>query len=162
RATMEPLVEIYQHKGSSECRPGIDSTDEQCGFELSSRATLIGAGTGVFGRLAFVRNALKEGLVQEQQIGVNPFRLGIIASTDTHNGSPGHVREDDYTGHTGVNDDSPEHGQLLISGPAALGENGSGGLAAVWAEENSRDALFAGFRRRETFGTSGPRHLVRF
>ncbi len=164
RSAMEPLVEIYQHKGSSECRPGVDSTDEQCGFEVVSRTVLIGAGNpaGPFPRLAFVRNALKEGLVQEQLLGVNPFRLGIIASTDTHNGSPGNVREDTYHGHGGVNDDTPERGQLSLTGMVALGEHSPAGLAVVWAEENSRDALFAAMRRRETYGTSGPRHLVRF
>ena len=165
RAAMEPLVEIYQHKGSSECRPGVNSTDEQCGFELLSRVVLIGASNPnmTFPRLAFVRNALKEGLVQEQTIGVNPFRLGIVASTDTHNGDPGNVAEDAYVGHVGVNDDSPEHNQLnLTSNNSWLGENGPAGLAVVWAEENSRDALFAGMRRRETYGTSGPRHVLRF
>src|SRR5262249_28767848 len=95
RAAMEPLVEIYQHKRASECRPGVDSTDEQCGFELVSRTVLIGASNPnqTFPRLSFVRNAFKEGLLQEQALGVNPFRLGIVASTDTHNGDPGDVRE---------------------------------------------------------------------
>jgi Protein of unknown function (DUF3604) len=162
RAAMEPLVEIYQHKGSSECRPGLDSTDEQCGFELVSRNTLSGLPTNTFGRLGFVRNALKEGLVEEQRIGVNPFRLGIIASTDTHNASPGNVREDNYGGHHGVNDDIPARGQLGLTGLQFKVEHSPGGLAGVWAEENSRDAIFAAMRRRETFGTSGPRHLVRF
>jgi hypothetical protein len=166
RAAMEPLVEIYQHKGASECRPGVDSTDEACGFELVSRTGLLGASNPsqtFTNRLAFVRNALKEGLVQEQALGVNPFRLGIIASTDTHNGDPGNVREDSYVGHTGVNDDSPAHNQLNItSNNAWNGEHSPAGLAVVWAEENSRDALFAAMRRRETYGTSGPRHTLRF
>jgi len=162
RAAMEPLVEIYQHKGSSECRPGLDSTDEQCGFELLSRNSLVGPPTDTFGRLGFVRNALKEGLVEEQRIGVNPFRLGIIASTDTHNASPGNVREDSHVGHHGVNDDTPARGQLGLTGGQFRVEHSAGGLAGIWAEENSRDAIFAAMRRRETFGTSGPRHLVRF
>ena len=164
RAAMEPLVEIYQHKGSSECRPGVDTADEQCGFEVVNRTVLVGPRnpTQTFPRLAFVRNALKEGLVQEQLLGVNPFRLGIVASTDTHNGDPGDVREDSYVGHVGVNDDSPEHNQLTLTGTVALGEHSPAGLAVVWAEENSRDALFSAMRRRETYGTSGPRHLVRF
>ena len=166
RAAMEPLVEIYQHKGASECRPGVDSTDEACGFELVSRTQLIGPSDPnqtFVNRLAFVRNALKEGLVQEQTLGVNPFRLGIIASSDTHDGDPGNVREDSYVGHTGINDDSPAHNQLSLTGNNAWnGEHSPAGLAVVWAEENSRDALFAAMRRRETYGTSGPRHQVRF
>ncbi len=160
RAAMEPLVEIYQVKGSSECRPGIDSADEVCGFELLQTTTLGGFRNPAqaFARLAFVRNALKEGLLEEQRTGVNPFRLGFVASTDTHNGSPGHVREDDFAGNRGVADATPER-QLSLNGTV---DNGSAGLAVVYAEENSRDALFAAMRRRETYGTSGPRHQLRF
>lgn len=160
RAAMEPLVEIYQVKGSSECRPGIDSADEVCGFELLQTTTLGGPRNPaqVFPRLNFVRNALKEGLLEEQRTGVNPFRLGFVASTDTHNGSPGNVREDQFAGNRGVADATPER-QLSLTGTI---DNGSAGLAVVYAEENSRDALFAAMRRRETYGTSGPRHQLRF
>jgi len=164
RASMEPLVEIYQHKGSSECRPGVDTTDEQCGFELVDRTVLIGPSDPeqTFEPLLYVRNALKEGLLEEERIGVNPLRMGIIASTDTHNAAPGYTSEDTYVGHVGVNDDTPARGQLTLGAPTALGEHSPGGLAVVWSEENSRDALFAAMRRRETYGTSGPRHVVRF
>jgi hypothetical protein len=157
RAAMEPLVEIYQHKGSSECRPGIDSADEVCGFELHYFGRPRNPAQA-FPRLNFVRNALKEGLLEEQRTGVNPFRLGFVASTDTHNGSPGNVREDDFAGHRGTEDATPA-GQLDLTFPI---DNGSGGLAVMYAEENSRDALFAAMRRRETYGTSGPRHQLRF
>jgi hypothetical protein len=161
RAAMEPLVEIYQFKGSSECRPGIDSADEVCGFELLQTTTLGGPRNPAqaFPRLNFVRNALKEGLLEEQRTGVNPFRLGFVASTDTHNGAPGNVREDQFTGNRGVGDATPER-QLSVIGDAI--DNGSAGLAVVYAEENSRDALFAAMRRRETYATSGPRHQLRF
>ena len=166
RAAMEPLVEIYQHKGSSECRLGIDSADEVCGFELKQSTSLGGDRdpAQTFALLAntpfnFVRNALKEGLRQEQRTGVNPFRLGFVAGTDTHNGSPGNVREDDFAGHIGVGDATPAR---QLSSFADAIDNGPGGLAVVYAEENSRDALFAAMRRRETYGTSGPRHQLRF
>jgi hypothetical protein len=160
RAAMEPLVEIYQVKGSSECRPGVDSADEVCGFELLQTTTLGGPRNPAqtFPRLNFVRNALKDGLLEEERTGVNPFRLGFVASTDTHNGSPGNVREDQFTGNRGVGDATPER-QLSLTGTV---DNGSAGLAVVYAEENSRDALFAAMRRRETYGTSGPRHQLRF
>jgi hypothetical protein len=174
RAAMEPLVEIYQHKGSSECRLGVDSADEVCGFELKQSTTLGRDRNPALGacppppeiptapclpRLDFVRNALKEGLLEEERTGVNPFRLGFVAGTDTHNGSPGNVREDDFAGHIGVGDATPAR-QLSSSADAV--DNGAGGLAVVYAEENSRDALFAAMRRRETYGTSGPRHQLRF
>src|SRR4029453_41321 len=109
--------------------------------------------------LNFVRNALKEGLLEEQRTGVNPFRPGVVASTDTHNGSPGHVREDDFAGNRGVEGATPA--QRLSFDKDAVDE-GAAGLAVVYAEENSRDALFAAMRRRETYGTSGPRHQLRF
>jgi len=162
RAAMEPLVEIFQHKGSSECRPGVGSTDEECGFELLHQYGNRGPRdpNQAFARSSYVRNVLKEGLVQEQRLGANPFRLGFIADTDTHNASPGYTREDAFFGHSGVNDNSPANGQLRLE--ASRGDYNPGGLAVVWAEENSRDALFAALRRRETYGTSGPRHVVRF
>jgi hypothetical protein len=114
--------------------------------------------------LLFVRNALKEGLAQEQRIGVNPFRLGLIGSTDTHNASPGNVREYDFPGHLGTRDATPPLLLAPLTGIGVIGviEANPGGLAVVWAEENSRDALFAAMRRREVYGTSGTRPLVRF
>src|SRR5215813_14230693 len=92
RASMEPLVEMNQHKGDSECRPGVDSTDEVCGFEKLNRLQLfnpVSDPNQTFPVLNYVRNVFKEGLVQEQQIGVNPFKLGMLGSTDTHNATPG-------------------------------------------------------------------------
>ena len=172
----EPLVEIYQHKGDSECMNGLSGyvgdPDEACDFEKSPRDPFedCGDGTGHGGtsRLGcysmrdFVRGALLEGLRESERIGVNPFRLGIIASTDTHNGTPGAVREDRFIGHRGLDDDTPAL-QLGRGGltPGGL-EFSPGGLAAVWAEENSRPAIFDALRRREVYGTSGPRLAVRF
>jgi hypothetical protein len=166
RAAMEPVVEVTQHKGDSECRTGVLTNDELCGFEKWSgvRIGLPPSDPQTYTPLLFVRNALKEGLVQEQLIGVNPFRLGMIGSTDSHNSTPGAVREDDYQGALGTRDATPA---LMMAPNAGLGviggaESNPGGLAVVWAEENSRDALFDALRRREVYATSGPRPLVRF
>jgi hypothetical protein len=166
RAAMEPVVEVTQHKGDSECRPGVLGNDELCGFEKWS-GTRIGLPPlpgQTYTPLLFVRNALKEGLVQEDLLGVNPFRLGLIGGTDTHNATPGAVREDDYQGHLGTRDATPA---LMMAPNAGVGvisgaESNPGGLAVVWAEENSRDALFEALRRREVYATSGPRPIVRF
>ncbi len=174
RGSLEPLVEIYQHKGASECRSGLLSgaPDEQCDFEKATRRPETDCGAGVgnqgsanggcFSRLDFVRGALLSGIQERERMGVNPLRLGIIASTDTHNGTPGYVDEDRFGGHRGVDDDTAAK-QL---GGGTL-ENGGvqyspGGLVAVWAEENSRPSIFDALKRRETFGTSGPRMVVRF
>lgn len=165
RARKEPLVELFQHKGSSECRLGVDTTDEQCTFELVHRTRIRGPRNinGIFPRLGFVRNVLKEGLMQEENLAKNPFRLGFVGGTDTHNAAAGYVDEAaPYFGQSGVNDDIPARGQLDLKGAAQRGENNPGGMTVVYAEENSRDALFDGLKRRETYATSGPRHLVRF
>lgn len=163
RASIEPVVEIHQHKGSSECRPGSLSNDEQCGFESLDRVSPIGNPVPgmVVPPLSFVRNGLKEGLAQERSLGVNPFPLGIIGSTDGHNADPGATYEADYgvDGHQGANDWSAER-ILNIQNGSGIESNG-GGLAVVWARENSRDELFDAIRRREVYGTSGTRPIVR-
>lgn len=175
RASMEPLFEVYQHKGSSECFNGLSgivgASDEQCEFEkrrYDSPADC-GNGTGGLGTITagcvsrrdFVRGALLEGLKEQDRIGVNPLRLGLIASTDTHNGTPGAVAEDAWVGHRGFDDGTPDtrlgEGQFYVGG----WRFSPGGLVGVWAEENSRPALFDAMRRRETFATSGPRISVR-
>ena len=166
RASMEPLVEMNQHKGDSECRSGVQSTDEICGFEKLNRLQLfspISDPNQTFPPLNYVRNVLKEGLVEEQQLGVNPFKLGLIGSTDTHNATPGATEEQDFGayGHLGLRDHANPAFMLARVTPAGI-EATPGGLAVVWAEENSRDALFAAMRRREVYGTSGTRPILRF
>jgi hypothetical protein len=163
RADIERLVEIMQHKGDSECSLGADSEDELCGFEKLSFGNFAGKFVPFMGDArksgSFVRNALKSGLEQEAKLGVNPFKLGIVAGTDTHVGTPGAVSEDRHVTHAGT-------GEIVrATPPAGLQDDiefNPGGLAGIWAEENSRDALFAAMHRREVFGTSGPRIPVRF
>jgi hypothetical protein len=177
RAKLEPLVEILQHKGDSECINGLPEAaaapDELCDFEKWQHPPYKdcgpdGTGAGGLAQLGcvswrdYVRNVLKLGLSEQLRLGVNPFKLGIIASTDTHSATPGNVDEASFAGHTGDLDDSAA-GQLASS--SLIGDrtlDNPGGLAAVWAEENSRDSIFDGLKRRETFGTSGPRIIVRF
>ncbi|MCB9758393.1 MAG: DUF3604 domain-containing protein [Alphaproteobacteria bacterium] len=176
RARMEPLIEVYQHKADSECRDGLSGIlgepDEQCAFEKWRRGPVEdcgdtpGAGgltaNGCVHRLDFLRGILLEGLRYELDLGVNPFTLGVIASTDTHSGTPGLVREQDYRGHLGnVEDDVSERLAEPGLNPGGI-VNSPGGLVAVWAEENSREAIFDALSRREVYGTSGPRIPVRF
>jgi hypothetical protein len=163
RARIERLVEIMQHKGDSECSLGVDSSDELCGFEKLSFGSLGGKYIPFMGDpkapASFVRNALKLGIEQHAKIGANPFKLGIIAGTDSHVGTPGNVVEDRHVNHAGRGK------PVLAEPPAGLQDSiefNPGGLAGVWAEENARDSLFAALQRREVFGTSGPRIPVRF
>jgi hypothetical protein len=164
RAGHEPLIEIFQHKGSSECQPGTSPNDEFCGFEQLRRSQLFSVTNPnlVLPTTNFVRGALEQGLKLNNTLGVNPFELGFVGSTDGHQSLPGGVVEQDFgtQGHLGVRDGIPENILSKIA-PGGVVTNG-GGLAVLWAEENSRDSLFAAMRRREAYGTSGTRPIVRF
>jgi hypothetical protein len=161
RAKFEPLIEVTQHKGQSEClQPG--SNDELCNFEVVPWGHLGGnfippTTPRVEGT---VRYALTEGLRLKDSIG-NPFQYGMIGGTDTHLGTPGLVEESaSYPGHGGAAGGTS--GQTVIDGITDPPELNPGGLAVVWATQNSRRALFDAMRRREVYATSGPRHVVRF
>jgi len=176
RIAMEPLIEIYQHKGDSECRNGIGeglgAPDEHCDFE-KLRAEPVedcGDSPGAFGmanggcghRRDFIRGILVAGFEEQRRIGVNPYTFGITASTDTHNGTPGLVEEFAFQGHLGLVDGTPEDRLTYPELTPAGIRNSPGGLTAVWAPENSRDAIFDALRRKEVYGTSGPRISLRF
>jgi Protein of unknown function (DUF3604) len=159
RALFEPLVEIMQHKGSSECFYGPGSSDELCAFEQLPDDNIAGYDAPPQPDTGFVRQVLADGMRLQQSLGVNPYQLGIIASTDTHLGAPGAAEEDVFLGHGGAG--VPARGKIPAGLPDKL-EYNPGGLAVVWAPENSRDALFDAMRKRETYGTSGPRIVSRF
>ena len=165
RKRYERLVEIYQHKGSSECYyDPLNSEDELCAFEQLPYRNFQGR-TWEWARElpqrdgGFVRGILNDGLRQQRDAGVNPFKLGIIASTDTHLGTPGLVTETNHVGHGGAGPGMADG--VPIGLPDTL-EYSPGGLAALWAEQNTRDSLFDAMLRREAYGTSGPRIRVRF
>ncbi len=163
RVAMEPLVEIMQHKGDSECLPGVGTEDELCAFEALPYNSFGEKFTSFMktepNPRNFVRNVLQEGLRFEEELGANPFKLGIIASTDTHLGTPGAVSERRHPGHGGAGTPA------LREMPPGLSDDldfNPGGLMVAWAEENARDSIFDAMRRREVYGTSGTRPLLRF
>jgi hypothetical protein len=160
RARFEPLVEIMQHKGASECyfKQGI-TADELCAFEQQPLDNIAGFDTPPAPDTGFVRAVLGEGLRLQHKLGVNPYRFGLIASTDTHLGAPGAVEEDRFPGHGGAG--VPARNEIPPGLPDKI-EYNPGGLAVLWAEQNTRDSLFAAMRRREAYGTSGPRIVSRF
>jgi len=176
RARLEPIVEMMQIKGESECRNGmfgvVGEPDELCAFEKvrdfgqqefedceDGAGSGAQAGRGCSSRTDFVRYALLEGLREEERIGVNPYPFGFIGSTDTHTSTPGAVSEAGVPHKFGV---TPTALLTIAGRNRAPAFWSPGGLAGVWAEENSRDAIFDAFKRRETFATSGPRIVPRF
>ncbi|KAF0173530.1 MAG: hypothetical protein FD160_3445 [Caulobacteraceae bacterium] len=174
RIRNEPLAEMSQIKGTSETHPSLSPNDEWSNFEIME--SYIGTPTPVT-RFAggYVRDALKAGLVFQEKNGFNPFKIGFIGSSDTHNAASG-VEEGRYVGKVGFTDGTPErrfsvppngardwHDAPEPSATTARFQQwGAAGLAGVWAEENTREAIFAALRRKETFATSGPRIRVRY
>ena len=155
-------TEIIQTKGASETHPALSPNDEFADFE-SSFKHLLGSG-GVVSKIdhSFVRAALIDGIGFQEMIGANPYKLGIVAGADSHDGFSDN-EENNYTGVHGNTDKTPEI--RLTSTGSVAGEApimfGTPGATGVWADENTREGIFDAIRRKETFGTSGPLIRVR-
>ena len=187
RMDLEPVAEVTQIKGDSETHPLISPDDEFADYETWWRLPRHAApgptkggkggktgqgkaaktqkqGTGVAGpsntsvenlvRQSHVRSGLRLGLALERSLGANPFKLGMIGSTDSHTGLAS-ADEDNFWGKMGPQEPSPF--RFLTQGNYV-----ASGYAAVWAEDNTREAIFAALRRREVYATTGPRILLRF
>ncbi len=166
RERREPIAEMYQVKGASECALGVGSTDEECGFGQVIYPCEPGQLTGCAFASSFARQGLRIGLELERDLGFNPLAFGFVAATDTHNASPGDAEEWDFVGKSSAVS-SPAVRRLRVQPGAQdyeviLKHHTAGGLAAVWAEENTRDAIFGAMKRRETYATSGTRIALRF
>ncbi len=165
RARNEPLYEITQIKGTSETHPDLSPNDEFAGFEQWDYTLSADSLRPTHRKGSFARQALLDGLAFAARGEGNPFKYGFIGDSDTHNAGASN-EEDNYTGKFGF-ENNPEHRLLGMKGqPAAqmqqVREFSSGGLAGVWAEANTREAIFDAMMRKETFGTTGPMIKVRF
>ena len=165
RARIDRLAEVTQRKGSSECQIGVGAADEDCDLGLIFPPCTGEGETRCVRDTSFVRDALLDGIALKSQRRANPFKLGMIGSTDTHQSDPGNTdaRRHSRFAHAM---ESPESAREVLAGthPAAgpwrrLSE---GGLAGVWAEANTRADIFDALWRREAFGTSGSRLRIRF
>jgi hypothetical protein len=161
RAHFEPLIEMMQIKGNSEVHRTFWAADEFADFE---NADSIQNNSGrTFQKRDFVREGLKLGVAKAQSLGINPFKYGFIGGTDNHNGMPSDVAEDAFIGGHGPEDGTVDRRRTgSVAGWIDGKDLSIGSLAAVWATENSRTAIWDAMRRRETFATSGPRISVRF
>jgi hypothetical protein len=166
RMKWEPIVEMTQIKGDSETHPGLSPNDEFADFEsfehLLSASQTEDVGDGGIKPGDYARSALMRGLEIEARTGVNPYKFGMIGSTDSHTGAAT-AEEDNFAGKVAL-DSTPEN--TLTAEPIAMGISGAdmsaSGLAAVWAEENTRESIFAAFQRKEVYATTGTRLRVRF
>jgi len=165
RAANEPLYEITQIKGTSETHPDLSPNDEFAGFEQWDYTLSADYERPRHRRGSFARQALLEGLSQESAGNGNPFKYGFIGDTDTHNAAASN-EEYNYTGKFAFENDASHRLKGMEGQPAGqvrqVQEFSSGGLAGVWAEENTRESIFDAMQRRETFGTSGTVIKVRF
>lgn len=184
RLRNEPLVEVTQVKGTSETHPLLSSEDEWADFEIMPFRIATKLPSQPQG--SYVREAYRTGLELASEGVANPYRFGLIGSTDSHVAG-GSEREDAYFSKTGLIDGTAERrGSIpadLVTGaavgvmaPAMVSEVegetylefatyefwGASGLTGVWAEENTRESIYAALRRKETFATTGPRMKVRF
>ena len=167
RQQWEPLYESTQIKGDGEAHPFLSPDDEFADYETWDLGNLDMSAPKTDDMLAgeYARSGLKRGLEFEEKLGVNPYKFGQIGSTDSHTSLPA-VEENNFFGkHSGV-EPSPERASHVVIG----GENGkimghqmaSSGYAAVWAKENTRQAIFDAMTRKETYATTGSRMAVRF
>jgi hypothetical protein len=152
----ERLIELKQIKGASETHPLLSPNDEFSGFEIFS--TLLGDPQGRIPHIvgSYARQALKDGLTMQDAKGYNPFKFGFGAAADSHNTAVPY-RQENFFGAHGLTDATPE---IRLSGHLTAGIDpraiGPAGLTGVWAEENTRAAIFEAMQRKETFAVSGP------
>ncbi|MGB0931930.1 MAG: DUF3604 domain-containing protein, partial [Chitinophagales bacterium] len=162
RSRNEPINEVVQIKGQSMAHPALAPNDEFADFEIFAFTFSTSVPPPSKPEGSYVRNALQNGLALEKEIGANPFKFGLIGSSDGHNSS-GAIEENNYFGKFGSLDGDPKS-RLIGDDKRFLRAKymSAAGLAGVWAEENTRDAIYEALERKETFATSGPRIKVRF
>jgi hypothetical protein len=163
RTRNEPLIEIKQLKGTSETHPALSPNDEFANFEIMS--VLLGNPPGRIPHIvgSYARQALKDGVALEDSKGFNPYKFGFAAASDSHNTAVPY-RQDNFFGGHSFTDGTIEARMsgTVVGGMFDARTEGTGGLTGVWAEENTRAALFEAMKRKETFAVTGPHIKVRF
>jgi hypothetical protein len=162
RMVWEPVVEVTQIKGDSETHPALSPEDPFAAFEPFTFYLQRGDEEYKPGPGDFIRPALRRGLSIHDSVGTNPYKFGLIGSTDSHTGLST-AEESNFWGKMAVDSTPETKGPGVIGGSGACGwDMSAAGLAAVWATENTRQGIFSAFKRREVYATTGPRIRVRF
>ena len=167
RIRWEPLYEVTQIKGDGETHPLLSPDDDFADFETLAlgnlNLTVVKQDSML--KYEYARQALRDGLAMEQKFGVNPYKFGMVGSTDTHTAIAG-AEEENYIGKHAGTQPSPErweHPMAEFQGRRYEGwAMSASGYAGVWATENTRKALFDAMMRKEVYATTGPRMTVRF
>jgi hypothetical protein len=162
RLRNEPLSEVKQIKGQSETHPQLSPNDEFANFEVLDYLLFVEQYRSIHIHGSYIREGLENGMAMQDKLGYNPYKVGFVGGSDSHDtGTP--YRQKNFFGAHGFNDGSLKErmsGHNLV-GLDILQENPAG-LTGVWAEENTREAIFAALQRREVYATSGPHHKLRF
>ncbi len=157
RRRNEPLAEITQKKGTSETRPELSPDDPFADFEPYGNTSNPKVGS-------YLRPALMRGMELAEITGLNPYEFGFVGASDYHSGISA-SEEDNFPGALGTSDDQANPARVLYRQDPLFGGTlavlGASGITGVWADANTREAIFDALRRRETFATSGPRMRVR-
>lgn len=166
RAKWEPLYEITQIKGDGETHPFLSPNDEFADYETWDKSNLGPTPKEDWMlQYEYAREALKNGLRLEAQLGTNPYKFGVVGSTDSHTGLATAEEENFFGKHSGVEPEPgrSEHVVGEFDAVTILGwEMAASGYAAVWAHENTRESIFDAMERKEVYGTTGSRMTVRF
>jgi hypothetical protein len=167
RMRWEPLYEVTQIKGDGETHPFLSPNDEFANFERWDKGNLDLSVVKKPEMLEFeyARSALKNGLKMEAELGVNPYKFGMVGSTDTHTALTT-ADDDNFFGKTSSSEPSADraiHPFIKNKNATIMGwEQTASGYAGVWATENTRESLFDAMKRKEVYATTGPRMVVRF
>jgi hypothetical protein len=168
RIRYEPIYEVTQMKGDGESHPFLSPDDEFSDFENLDVGNLSGkvAKTSDMLSKEYARSALKEGLRLERKLGVNPYKFGMIGSTDAHNAIPATREDNNFSKASFVEPSATRAEHYLVKGvkpelSILVKDLGASGLAAVWARENTRESIWDAMARKEVYATTGTRLLVR-
>jgi hypothetical protein len=168
RIRFEPLVEVTQQKGDGETHPLLSPDDQFADFETLDAGNLNGTQAKTPNMLSaeYAREALKQGLLLEKRLGTNPFKFGMIGSSDNHTALPTTREENNFSKAPFVEPSAERYEHALVEAPDPklsiyLTDVGAAGLAAVWARENTRESIWDAMARRETYATTGTRMQVR-